>query len=209
MAGLSQWSDAEHIAASLAEPELFSAIFERHASAVFAFLVRQVSLDAADDLLAETFIAAFRSRSHYDMTYLDARSWLFGIGINVVRHHRRTFSRQRSLHARLRSRLEPISNEETYVDDRLIADAAGDMVAKALAALKPLHREVLLLAAFELDYEDMARALRIPVGTVRSRLSRARMQMRELVGPGGQYEVTQPEATPSPTPTRQTGTPNG
>ena len=206
---LSQGSDAEHIVGSLTEPQLFSAIFERHASAVFKFLARQVNQELADDLLAETFIVAFRSRARYDRSYLNARGWLFGIAVNISRHHRRSFSRQRILQARIGSQREPAPDEETYADDRLMAGATRHLVASALDDLKPLHREVLLLAAFDLDYEDMARALDVPVGTVRSRLSRARMQMRELVGPGGPYELTPPEGTEPLAPTRQKGERNG
>jgi RNA polymerase sigma-70 factor (ECF subfamily) len=206
---LSPWTDAEHIAGSLAEPELFSAIFERHASAVYKFLTRQVNHQAADDLLAETFVAAFRSRGRYDASYPNARGWLFGIAVNVARHHHRTTIRQRMLRVRVGSQMESEPDEEANAVDRLVAGATRELVATALDDLKPLHREVLLLAAFELEYEDIARALQVPVGTVRSRLSRARKQMRELVGPGGQYEVMPSEATAPLTPTRQTGDGNG
>jgi RNA polymerase sigma-70 factor (ECF subfamily) len=206
---LSRSSDAEHISGSLTEPRLFSVIFERHAAVVFKFLARQVNDEVANDLLADTFVAAFRSRARYDTSYVDARGWLFGIAVNIARHHRRTSSRQRMLQARLGSQPESAPEEESYADDRLMAGATSYLVAAALDDLKPIHREVLLLAAFDLDYEEMAIALHVPVGTVRSRLSRARMQMRELVGPGGQYEVTRPEAAASLAPTRQTGAHDG
>ena len=63
--------------------------------------------------------------------------------------------------------------------------------------LTPSHREVLLLSAFDLNYEEMAKALDVPVGTIRSRLSRARAQMRELLGSGGKYPLIDAEQFPS------------
>jgi RNA polymerase sigma factor (sigma-70 family) len=121
---LSQRSDAEYISGSLDEPQLFSAIFERHARAVFKFLARLVNYEVADDLLSETFMVAFRTRARYDTSYLDARSWLFGIAVNIARHHRRTFIRQRHLQTRIGSRLEPASDEETNVSSLPATNAA-------------------------------------------------------------------------------------
>jgi RNA polymerase sigma factor (sigma-70 family) len=179
-------SDAEIIAASLADPSVFAAVFDRHFRAIHRYASRRIGPELADDLASETFAQAFRSRSTYAPGRGDARPWLFGIASNLLRRHYRT--EQRRLLADTRSsdvsdrRVDPDG-----IEDRLDAQAMGPIVARALASLRAEEREVLLLAAWAgLSYEEIAEALQLPVGTVRSRLSRGRARARELLSGYGQ-----------------------
>jgi len=161
-------------------------IFDRHFVAIHRYLHRRVGRELAEDLAAETFAVALRRRAGHDPHRADARPWLFGIAANLLRHHRRTERRQ--LVAYARSGVDPVSEGGfEAADDRVDARAAGPALAWALAALKPWDREVLLLHAWaDLTYQEIADALSIPVGTVRSRLARARGRVRELLSANGQ-----------------------
>jgi RNA polymerase sigma-70 factor (ECF subfamily) len=181
-------SDAALIVSSTADPERFALIFDRHFAEIDRYLARRVGGELADDLAAETFVIAFRSRFKYDPVALDARPWLFGIAANLVRRHWRT--ERRRLRAYARTGVDPLQDANEDVDRRVDALAAGPELAAALARLSPSEREVLLLFAWaDLSYEEMSRALAVPAGTVRSRLSRARAHIRELLSPKGQVAV--------------------
>jgi RNA polymerase sigma-70 factor (ECF subfamily) len=182
-------SDAEYLVRSLSEPQEFSVLYTRHSPAVFRFLARQTSRQAAEDLLAEVFLTAFRIRERYDSSAPDARAWLLGIAANVARHHHRSETRLMRLRLRVSHRIDMTSSDDLRIEHRLDAEATLPQVEAALTELTPSHREVLLLCAFDLNYEEMAKALDVPVGTIRSRLSRARTQMRELLGSGGKYPL--------------------
>jgi RNA polymerase sigma-70 factor, ECF subfamily len=167
-------TDAEVIRASLSKPELFKALFERHFDAIFGYLARRSGPDAGSDLASEVFVRAFAGRSRYELTRADARPWLYGIAANLLHKQRRSETRQ--LRAYARTGLDPV-----WADDPELPDPA---LAGALAAIKPDDREVLLLFAWaDLEYEQIAEALSIPVGTVRSRLNRARRQLRAALLP--------------------------
>ncbi|MFD0024079.1 RNA polymerase sigma factor [Streptomyces sp. NPDC058382] len=176
-------SDARVIARSRDEPELFAALFDRYADAVHRYASRRLGPEAAEDLMAETFTTAFQRRHTYDLTRADARPWLFGIATNLVSRHRRAEARRFKALARVPG---PVEHEEP-VADRAVARAGATGVrrdlATALAGLSARHRDVVLLVAWaDLDYEEAAMALGVPVGTVRSRLHRARSKLREALG---------------------------
>jgi RNA polymerase sigma factor (sigma-70 family) len=191
-------SDAELIAASLSDPAVFGAVFDRHFGAIHRYVCRRVGTDLAEDLAAETFVQAFRSRSAYASEQEDARPWLFGIASNVLRRHYRTERRRLLAYARAGAAAESgIDPDE--VEDRVDAEVAGPLVARALASLRPQERDVLLLFAWAgLSYEEISEALQIPAGTVRSRLSRGRARARELLSGLGQERDEDP-----PTPIRK------
>lgn len=175
------------IAASRVEPALFAGVFDRHYVAVHRYLARRVGADLADDLAAETFTAAFDGRRRFDTAHRDARPWLLGIATNLVRHHHRGEARRLRAYARLDRRVDR-DDGLGGVDARLDAGLAGPAIAEALMCLSPGDRDALLLFAWaDLRYEEIAVALRIPVGTVRSRLHRARHRLRERLGGYGQY----------------------
>ncbi|CAM5568227.1 Putative sigma factor OS=Streptomyces glaucescens OX=1907 GN=SGLAU_19445 PE=3 SV=1 [Streptomyces glaucescens] len=174
------------IARSRDEPEAFAALFDRHADAVHRYAARRLGGEVADDLVAETFTTAFQQRHRYDPARgagADARPWLFGIATNLVGRHRRAEARRFKAMARVPA---PADHDEPLADraaDRVVARAMRRELAAALAALPARHRDVLLLVAWgDLGYGEVAQALGIPVGTVRSRLHRARSKLREALG---------------------------
>lgn len=167
---------------SLDEPELFAGLFDRHAASVHRYLGRRVG-DLADDLLSETFLIAFRRRAAYRAEHIEVRPWLMGIATNVVHGHVR--SEQRRYRALARAAAEPTWSADAPDEshDRVAAQAMRAPLAAALAGLKARDRDVLLLFGYgQLSYEEIATALDIPLGTVRSRLNRARRQMRAALG---------------------------
>jgi len=174
--------DATVIQFSRREPEHFDVLFRRHAPHIQRYVVRRLGPDAADDIVAETFLLAFRHRDRYDAAHADARPWLYGIATNLIGRHRR--AEVRLYRALARTGADPVTEPFTdRVDDRVSAGHASRQLATALARLPADSRDTLLLAAWSgLSYEEIAVALGVPVGTVRSRLSRARGKLRRALG---------------------------
>lgn len=174
--------DAVLIERSWHEPEAFATLYDRHAAPIHRFAGRRLGDQMADDVVAETFLAAFRRRKRYDLSRADARPWLYGIAANVMGKHRR--AEVRMLRAFARTGIDPLADGHAdRVDSQVSAAAVQRDLAAALADLSAGDRNVLLLIAWaDLSYEETAAALRIPVGTVRSRLNRARRKVREAFG---------------------------
>jgi RNA polymerase sigma factor (sigma-70 family) len=166
-------SDAELIESSLVDASAFAGVFDRHFRAIFRFLEGRVGVQLAEDLASETFVVAFRRRRSYDLSREDARPWLYGIATNLVREHRRAEER----HLRALARMTESAPGQTpeHLDPGLSA-----------ALLELSHEErslILLLAWADLTYEQLAHALEVPVGTVRSRVSRVRSKLSALLMP--------------------------
>ncbi|MBN6038036.1 RNA polymerase sigma factor [Amycolatopsis sp. 195334CR] len=180
---MSRDADVVVIERSRAEPARFAEIYDRHAAHIKRYLVRRIGAQAADDALNETFLAAFGKRHRYDRAFPDARPWLYGIATRVVGQHRRDEVRE----YRLRASLGPAGQVDGPADRvaaKVTAQAGATAVAAALTGLSDGDRDVLLLIAWEgLSYEEVAAALAIPVGTVRSRLNRARRKVRGALDP--------------------------
>lgn len=175
-------SDADLVQWSLTTPDHFAVLFDRHATAVHRYLGRRVG-DLADDLLSETFLIAFRRRDSYTAVHVDVRPWLFGIATNLVHHHHRAEQRRYRALARATGTPDTAGDASAEADDRVAAQSLRAPLAGALAALKAPDRDVLLLFAWgQLSYEEIAAVLDVPVGTVRSRLNRARRQTRAALG---------------------------
>ncbi len=174
--------DAALIEQSWREPERFADIYDRHAGPIHRYVARRLGIGAADDVVAETFLVAFRGRRRYDLRHIDARPWLYGIAANVIGKQRRT--EVRMLRAFARSGIDPINDADAdRSDDRVTAVALQRDLAAALAGLAARDRDVLLLIAWaDFSYHEVAEALNIPVGTVRSRLNRARHKLRHALG---------------------------
>ncbi|MEV5893045.1 RNA polymerase sigma factor [Nonomuraea fuscirosea] len=174
--------DSELVSASWSDPEAFAELFDRYSAMLYRYVSKRLGPGPAEDLVGETFLIAFSKRRSYDLAYPDARPWLFGILTKLVaRHHRSEATRYRAL---LRA---PVEAEVESPADRVAAGVSAQAVrgelAGALAALPAKDRDVLLLIAWgDLTYEEVARALGIPVGTVRSRLNRGRRKVRAALG---------------------------
>lgn len=177
-------TDAEVIAASIGAPARFGTVYDRHAGALFRFLVRRVGRDTADPLLGDVFRIAFERRASFDPAYASARPWLYGIATNVLAKHRRAEARRLRATAELAARRSPAAARDDASDeiaDALDAATLWPSVVDAIAALPDGERDALLLYVWEdQSYDEIATALDIPVGTVRSRLNRARARLREL-----------------------------
>ena len=174
----SEQSDAQWIARSRTFPSAFAAVFDRHWPSIYAFCKARTG-GAGEDLAAEVFRVAFDTRHRYDEGYADARPWLYGIATNLVREHLRSSGRRDRAMTRA-ARLLGRSGSARGPLERLEERQLGPELAEALGNLRDQDRETLLLLAWaELDYEEISRALDVPVGTVRSRLHRARRLIRE------------------------------
>jgi RNA polymerase sigma factor (sigma-70 family) len=174
---MSQPTDAELLASCDAQPRAFAVLVERHHHVLHRYAARRLGAVEADDVVAETFLTAYRRRRDFDPGRADARPWLFGIATNLVR--RRARREARMLRAFARTGIDPLASPAEH-------DGTGAAVAAALAALRKEHRDVLFLhAVCDLSHDEIAEALRVPVGTVKGWLYRAReTAARELAERG-------------------------
>jgi RNA polymerase sigma factor (sigma-70 family) len=163
--------DAGDMAPSETDPGWFASVFDRHARTIYRFAWRRVGTDGAEDVTAETFRVALERRASFDPARGDVLPWLFGIATNVLRSYQRAERRQ--LRAAMAHEADDI--DVHGIEERVDAQAAAPLLARALLALSPDDRDTLLLFAWtDLGYEGIADALGVPAGTVASRLNRAR-----------------------------------
>jgi RNA polymerase sigma-70 factor (ECF subfamily) len=191
-------TDAEVIAASLDEPSRFGELFTRHHDAVYRFASRRVGSADAADVTADIFLTAMRTRHRYRPERPNCLPWLYGIGVNVIGDHlRRVKRRSRSYLSQ-----EPGADDDftTPVLDRVDAEAAVSSLNRALGRLGNRDRETLLLFAVDrLTYSEIAHALGVPIGTVGSRILRARRKiieqipdLEQITGQGGTETEKEP-----------------
>ncbi|SNT65605.1 RNA polymerase sigma-70 factor, ECF subfamily [Asanoa hainanensis] len=169
------------------DPDAFRELFDEHARSVYNHGFRLTgSWSVAEEVVSLTFLEAWRLRDRVDGDGDGSlRPWLLGIATNVARNVRRAARRYDVALARLPApRAVPDLAEE--VTDRLADQERITALRAALSALRAPEREVLALCVFAgLDYAEAAQALGVPLGTVRSRLSRARKRLQEpLLGSG-------------------------
>ena len=177
--GQPERTNGELLSAVAGNPDAFLGIFDRHFSAVHRFIVRQLGPPAAEDAAAEVFVRALRGANSFAPDATDARPWLLGIAANVIRGELRR--RYRDVHQPLEA-VEPL--QAGLVDEGRL-DAVGRLaeVRSALESIPLDDREPLLLYAWaDLSYEEIAEALRLPIGTVRSRIARGRRRLRSELG---------------------------
>lgn len=188
---------------ALVNPMVFERVFEETFPSIHRFIARRVGTALADDLASETFAIAFRRRATFDARRGSPRSWLFGIAMNLIRTHWRTEQHLLYLDARLR--VQAARREDPMLfDDRLSASLAVSHVANALGSLSREQREVILLHAWaELSHDEIAVALDIAPGTVRSRLSRARAAMADQLG-GFDFDLWLFDEVPPPSAQQRT-----
>jgi RNA polymerase sigma factor (sigma-70 family) len=181
-------SDAEVIGRSLGEPEAFGLIYDRHAATLLRFLGRRAGAKVAEGLVGELFRIAFERRKIFDASRASALPWLYGIGSNLLLKHRRGEARRLRASARMAEGVEAADRRASA--RALDARVLFSRVADAIEALPDGEREALLLFAWEeLSYQGVAEALELPIGTVRSRLNRARARLRELLNTNGKNRM--------------------
>src|SRR3954447_10672697 len=126
--------DASVILRSRHEPEAFAALFTRHAATIQRYVTRRLGPDAADDVVAETFLLAFRQRETYDPAPANALPWLYGIATHLIRRHRP--DETRVYRAPAPTGAAPVTAPfPDHVDDAIAASMAGRRLAAALARL--------------------------------------------------------------------------
>jgi RNA polymerase sigma factor (sigma-70 family) len=182
-------TDSQTISGSFDEPELFAGVFDRHYDAVHRYLARRVPRSLADDLASSTFVVAFERRRSFRVESTSARPWLLGIATNLLRERVRLERRELDTALRLQADGSAGSDHrDGEAESREI-----EMLAQALAEIDPSQRDVLLLYAWEeLSYEEIAQALDVPIGTVRSRLARARAHLRSRLTPPQSHPEERP-----------------
>lgn len=158
--------------------ERFRRVYAGNFQPLLAYALRRVEQpEDAADVVADTFLVAWRRGADIPPDD-ETRLWLYGVARRVLANHRRSGVRRERLGERLRQRLSVTVGVDpgSAVPERLA-------VRGALARLGDLDREVLMLTVLEgLEPREAATVLRVSATTVRTRLSRARARLRDLVG---------------------------
>jgi RNA polymerase sigma-70 factor (ECF subfamily) len=167
---------------TLAPAARFEELYLDTETKLFRYLARRVGPTLAEDLMAEAFAIAWQRFADYDPTRAAFSTWVFGIAINLLRRHARTEIYQLALFSRTGTDPAQALDEGAIVD-RLTASEFWPKVAAELAEMDEVDRDVLTLYAWAgMSYTAIAETLEIPVGTVRSRMSRARERLVGRVG---------------------------
>ncbi|MEU8819895.1 RNA polymerase sigma factor [Actinoplanes sp. NPDC048796] len=191
----SQLGDGELWRRAIAgDPDSFGVLFDRHGDAIHSYCARRTgSLDTADDLVSIVFLEAWRRRHDVELIDGKALPWLYGIARRTIQRRWRTTRRHRAA----LDRLPAIANEPDHADGvaaRLDDQRQLARLQAAFARLRPAEQEVLTLCVWQgLDYASAALALGVPIGTVRSRLSRARARLHADDPVPNTSTVTEPE----------------
>ncbi|MFF3752435.1 RNA polymerase sigma factor [Streptomyces sp. NPDC002018] len=165
------------------DPAAFGALFDDYAPAVYNHAFRLTGdWSVAEDILSLTFLEAWRLRASVDLDGGPLRPWLLGIATNTARNTRRAARRHEAAVSRL-PREEAFPDFAEELVGRIDDAAQVALFRAALSRLRRPEREVVALCVWSgLDYATAARTLGIPVGTVRSRLSRARKKLHKFAG---------------------------
>ena len=172
-------TDGDVIRRSREAPTEFGELFVRHAGVLHRYAARRVGISAADDVLSDTFLIAFERRDRFDPAWVDARPWLYGIATNLIRKHHHDETRAlKALLAAPRD-ISP-TDEDVAAGGRIDAERTFATLSKTLRRMPARDRDTLLLFAWAgLTYEEIAVATSTPLGTVRSRLNRAKRMLRD------------------------------
>jgi RNA polymerase sigma-70 factor (ECF subfamily) len=166
------------------DPDAFGELFDEHAGAVYNQGYRlTLNWSSAEEVVSLTFLEAWRLRAGVEEAGGSLRPWLLGIALNVTRNLNRAARRHQAALDRI-PRPRPVPDFADDLAGRLDDAAELRQVLQALRGLKPGERDVIVLCVWSgLDYAAAAQALGVPVGTVRSRLSRARDKLRQAGPP--------------------------
>jgi RNA polymerase sigma factor (sigma-70 family) len=168
-------SDARILRDSVSDPAIFSCVYERHLGAVARYVARRTGAELTEDLTAEVFVRAFRKRAAFRDDHESALPWLLGIANNLIADSRRAERRRLEALQRLAT-VTPVSSETR------LGVLAPELVGELLR-LPPADRDTLLLVVWgELSYAEAATALEVPIGTIRSRIARARQRLGAAIG---------------------------
>ncbi len=175
------------------DKEAFGCLVERYQDRVFNMLVRLLgNRDDARDLVQDAFVQAFVK---LDSFRGDAKfyTWLYRIAMNLALSHRRRRRPTESLDASKENvGEEPMAQQPTAAQDMIECERA-EQLQQALLNLNEMSRQILVLRELECySYEAISEILELPVGTVRSRLFRARMQLKEQLQTILPDEMTKP-----------------
>jgi RNA polymerase sigma-70 factor (ECF subfamily) len=156
--------------------DAFAALMRRYEGPVYNFLRRMAgSPDDAADLYQETFLRVYAHRRRYQGGR-PFRPWLYRIAANLASDRNRKRRRRPTvaLEARPGHAARDVANGHSGPAERAAEREMADALAAAVASLPEKHRAVFLMARYQgMPYADIATALRIPVGTVKSRMNHA------------------------------------
>jgi RNA polymerase sigma factor (sigma-70 family) len=207
MSDRSAISDGDLWAAAAADPSAFGELFERHADAIYNHCFRRTaSWSAAEDLVSVVFLEAWRRHKEVRLTGDSILPWLLAVGNNAMRNRTRAIRQ----HERLLRKLPHEFSQDDQVDEiasRIDDERRMRSVVEAFSRLSESEQDVLSLCGWAgVDYTDAAAVLGVPVGTIRSRLSRARAHLRLLAeGSGTGDDINGGNAVPLPSPSWRRG----
>lgn len=175
-------SDGELVRRSRAEPECFAELFDRYFAQLHAYAARRLGRSGGDDVAAETMLVAFSRRATFDPAKGTVKAWLFGIATHLIHGQQR--DEIRGYRAYARAAAEPaVPGHEDRATARAAASTARGRILAALADLSTGDRDALLLVVWgEMSHEEAAASLEVPVGTIGSRMHRARRRLRAALG---------------------------
>ncbi len=158
------------------DADAFGLLFERHGPRIHGYVLRRTGdPQTAEDIVAVVFLEAWRQRSTVELRQHSALPWLYGVAANVLRHQHRSRRRHQTALDRL-AHMPPRS--PALVERQAQAAQEAARVLEQVRALPRRERDVLVLSVWEgLSHAEIAVALGTTIGTVKSRLSRARARL--------------------------------
>ncbi|WP_431912453.1 RNA polymerase sigma factor [Nonomuraea jabiensis] len=174
--------DVTVVERSMDNPDLFALLYDRYFTELYRYLAARLGSEHVEDLVADAFLIAFNGRGGFDSRRGTVRSWLYGIATNVVARHRRREGRRLNALSKVPAEVFADGHEDR-VTSQLAAEASRPELVRGLRGLAKGDRDAVFLLVFGgLGYEEIATALDIPVGTVGSRINRARKKLRTALG---------------------------
>ncbi|PBC79068.1 RNA polymerase sigma-70 factor (ECF subfamily) [Streptomyces sp. TLI_235] len=164
------------------DPDAFAELFDSYARTVYNHAFRLTGdWSVAEDVMSATFLEAWRLHGAVEPEGGSLRPWLLGVATNLARNHCRSNRRYRAAAAAAAAAVPLVPDHADEIAGRLDDRLRIAVTLRQLGPLRRPEREVLLLCLWEgLEYAEAARVLGVPLGTVRSRLSRARTKLRRL-----------------------------